>query len=152
MAHAAADALVLAEAQGLASHGLARVAQYAAHLRHGRVDGRATPEVVRGQGAAAIVDARDGLAFGACALAVAEALRRAGEHGIGIAGVVNSHHAGVLADHLRPVAAADMVGLGFANSPAAMPAAGGRHPVFGMNPVAAIFPRRGHGADAAMPL
>jgi (2R)-3-sulfolactate dehydrogenase (NADP+) len=35
-----------------------------------------------------------------------------------------------------------MVGLGFANSPAAMPAAGGRHPVFGTNPVAAVFPRR----------
>jgi (2R)-3-sulfolactate dehydrogenase (NADP+) len=32
--------------------------------------------------------------------------------------------------------------LGFANSPAAMPAAGGRHPIFGTNPVAAIFARR----------
>ena len=36
-----------------------------------------------------------------------------------------------------------MVGLGFANSPAAMPAAGGKHPIFGTNPIAAIFPRRG---------
>jgi (2R)-3-sulfolactate dehydrogenase (NADP+) len=36
-----------------------------------------------------------------------------------------------------------MVGLGFANAPSAMPAAGGRHPVFGTNPIAAIFPRRG---------
>ncbi|HEY4958062.1 MAG TPA: Ldh family oxidoreductase, partial [Caldimonas sp.] len=44
--------------------------------------------------------------------------------------------------HLRPAAAEGMVGLGFANSPAAMPAAGGRHPIFGTNPVAAIFPRR----------
>jgi (2R)-3-sulfolactate dehydrogenase (NADP+) len=43
---------------------------------------------------------------------------------------------------LRPAAAAGLVGLGFANSPAAMPAAGGRHPIFGTNPVAAIFPRR----------
>ena len=42
-----------------------------------------------------------------------------------------------------------MGGLGFANSPAAMPAAGvGRHPIFGTNPVAAIFPRRG--ADPLM--
>jgi (2R)-3-sulfolactate dehydrogenase (NADP+) len=37
-----------------------------------------------------------------------------------------------------------MVGLGFSNSPAAMPAAGGRHAVFGTNPIAAVFPRRGH--------
>ena len=35
-----------------------------------------------------------------------------------------------------------MVGLAFGNSPAAMPAAGGRTPLFGTNPIAAIFPRR----------
>jgi (2R)-3-sulfolactate dehydrogenase (NADP+) len=56
--------------------------------------------------------------------------------------VTNSHHCGVVVDHLRPAAAAGMVALGFANSPAAMPAAGGRHPIFGTNPVAAVFPRR----------
>ena len=48
----------------------------------------------------------------------------------------------MLVDHLRAVADAGMVGLGFANSPAAMPAAGGKHPIFGTNPVAAVFPRR----------
>ena len=143
MAEAAARALVLAEAQGLASHGLTRVAQYAAHLRNGRVDGQAVPEVRRMRAGAVIVDAHDGLAFAACELAVAEAVARARETGISIAAVVNSHHCGVVVDHLRPAAAAGMAGLGFANSPAAMPAAGGRHPVFGTNPVAAIFPRRG---------
>ncbi|MGH8858866.1 MAG: Ldh family oxidoreductase, partial [Polaromonas sp.] len=56
--------------------------------------------------------------------------------------VTHSHHCGVLVDHLRAVADAGMVGLGFANSPAAMPAAGGKHPVFGTNPVAAVFPRK----------
>ena len=35
-----------------------------------------------------------------------------------------------------------MVGLAFGNSPAAMPAAGGRTPLFGTNPIAAVFPRR----------
>jgi len=41
MATATAAALVDAEAQGLSSHGLARVAQYATHLRNGRADGDA---------------------------------------------------------------------------------------------------------------
>ena len=45
MAESTAKALVLAEAQGLASHGLSRVAQYATHLRIGRVDGGAVAEV-----------------------------------------------------------------------------------------------------------
>jgi (2R)-3-sulfolactate dehydrogenase (NADP+) len=148
MASATARSLVLAESQGLGSHGLSRVAQYVTHLRNGRVDGAAVPRVARGHGAAAVVDAGDGLAFPACELAVAEAIARAREHGVAFVGVVRSHHCGVLADHLRAAAAAGMVGLGFANSPAAMPAAGGRHPIFGTNPVAAVFPRRG--ADALM--
>ena len=142
MADATARALVLAEAQGLGSHGLSRVAQYSGHLRHGRVDGAAVAGVVKERRAAAVVDAGTGLAFPACELAVNEAMRRAREFGISLVGVVNSHHAGVLVDHLRVVAGGGLVGLGFANAPSAMPAAGGRHPIFGTNPVAAIFPRR----------
>jgi len=142
MAQCTARALVLAEAQGLAGHGLSRVNQYAAHLKNGRVDGSAVASVERRRGGALLVDAHEGLAFPACELAVAEALAAARTQGVAFAGVTGSHHCGVLVDHLRPVAAAGMVGLGFANSPAAMPAAGGRHPIFGTNPVAAIFPRR----------
>ena len=148
MAASTAAALVLAEAQGIASHGLSRVAQYATHLQNGRADGSAMPAIVRRKGAALLVDARQGLAFPACDLAVSQAVEIAREFGVCFAGVTNSHHAGVLVNHLRPVAAATLVGLGFANSPAAMPAAGGRHPVFGTNPVAAVFPRRD--ADALM--
>ena len=142
MAEATADALVLAEAQGLASHGLSRVAQYAVHLRNGRVDGAAMPRVATSRGAVAIVDAGEGLAFAACKLAVAEASRRAREFGIGFVGVARSHHAGVIVDHLRPAVADGLVGIWLANSPAAMPAAGGKHPIFGTNPIAAAFPRR----------
>jgi (2R)-3-sulfolactate dehydrogenase (NADP+) len=143
MATSTARALVLAEAQGLGSHGLARVGQYATHLRNGRADGSAVPHVLRRRGGALVVDAAGGLAFPACELAVAEAMAAAREHGVAFAGVVRSHHAGVIVDHLRPAAAAGLVGLGFANSPAAMPAAGGKHPIFGTNPVAAAFPRGG---------
>ena len=142
MAAATARALVAADAQGLASHGVSRVPQYAAHIRLGRVDGAAVPRVVRSKGGAVLVDAADGLAFPACALAVTEAVARAWEHGVSFAGVTNSHHFGAAAYHLEPVAAAGMVGLAFGNSPAAMPAAGGRHAIFGTNPIAAVFPRR----------
>jgi (2R)-3-sulfolactate dehydrogenase (NADP+) len=148
MAQATARALVLAEAQGLGSHGLSRVAQYCSHLRNGRAHGAAVPRVLQRRGGALLVDADEGLAFAACDLAVAEAIAAALQHGVAIAGVVRSHHCGVVVDHLRAVAAAGMVGVGFANSPAAMPAAGGKHPIFGTNPVAAVFPRRG--ADPLM--
>ncbi len=146
MAQSTARALVLAESQGQAGHGLSRVAQYATHLRNGRANGAAVPQVLRRRGGALVVDAGEGLAFPACDLAVQEAVAAAAEHGIALVGVVRSHHCGVVVDHLRAAAAAGCVGIGFANSPAAMPAAGGAHPIFGTNPVAAAFPR-GAGHD-----
>ncbi len=144
MAESTATSLVMAEAQGLASHGLSRVAQYTTHLRNGRANGSAVASVARRKGAAVLVDAGQGLAFPACELAASTAIETARELGVCFVGITNSHHCGVLVDHLRPVASAGLVGLGFANSPAAMPAAGGRHPIFGTNPVAAIFPRKDH--------
>ncbi|MEY2801095.1 MAG: Ldh family oxidoreductase [Rubrivivax sp.] len=144
MAAATARALVLAEAQGIASHGLSRVPQYATHLKNGRANGQAVARVARRKGAALLVDAGQGLAFEACEVAVREALTVAREMGVCFVGVSNSHHCGVLVDHLRPVAQAGLVGLAFANSPAAMPVAGGRHAIMGTNPMAAIFPRQGH--------
>ena len=152
MARSDGAALVHAEAQGLASHGLSRVAQYAAHLENGRADGDAMPAVVARRGGAALVDARAGLAFPACALAVDEAITRAREFGVSFVGVTNSHHFGVAAYHLAPVAAAGMVGLALGNSPAAMPVAGGRRPLFGTNPIAAVVPAQGRRAADDRPV
>jgi (2R)-3-sulfolactate dehydrogenase (NADP+) len=142
MAASVAKALVLAESQGQAGHGLSRVPQYATHLKNGRANGQAVAAIAQRKGAALVIDAHQGLAFPACDLAIQEAIKVAKELGVCFVGVKNSHHAGVIVDHLRAAANAGLVGLGFANSPSAMPAAGGKHAVFGTNPVAAIFPRR----------
>ncbi|MDQ6923798.1 MAG: Ldh family oxidoreductase [Pseudomonadota bacterium] len=141
MASTTADALVYAEARGLASHGVTRVAQYAAHLLNGRADGNAQPRIVASRGAAALISAASGLAYPACALAVKEAIARAREFGVSLVSVTDSHHYGVAAFHLAPVGAAGMVGLALSNSPAAMPVAGGKRPLLGTNPIAAVFPR-----------
>jgi len=142
-AQATAQALVAAEAEGLSSHGLSRVALYAQHLRQGRVDGKARPRIVKKKGAACLVDAAGGLAFPACALAVSETIKRARRYGVAFAGVTNSHHFGAAAYHLGPVAQAGLVGLAFTNSPSAINAWGGKKAFFGTNPIAAVFPRRG---------
>jgi len=141
-AHAAAQALVAAEAEGLSGHGVSRTALYAQHVREGRVDGRAKPKIVKRQGATCLVDARGGLAYEAGALAVKEAITRAKRYGIAFSGVTNSHHFGAAAYHLAPVAEAGLVALAFTNSPAAINAWGGKRALYGTNPIAAIFPRR----------
>jgi len=137
-----ARALMTADAQSLTSHGVARVAQYVAHLSNGRANGSAAARIVREKPAACLIDAENGLAFPACALAVDEAIARAGTLGVGFSAVTNSHHFGVAAYHLAKVAEHAMVGLAFSNSPAAMAAWSGKRPLFGTNPIAAIFPRR----------
>jgi (2R)-3-sulfolactate dehydrogenase (NADP+) len=142
MAAATARALAAAELEGLASHGASRIPQYCGHLRNGRATGAAVPRVARDSKGACLVDARQGLAFEACALAVREAIARAREYGVAFVAVTNSNHFGVAAYHLEAVAAAGLVGLAFGNSPAAMPAWGGKRALFGTNPIAAIFPRR----------
>ena len=150
-ARPAARALVQAEAQGLSSHGLGRVPSYAGHLRTGRAHGDVHPVVAHRRGAALLIDAKDGFSFAACDMGIAEAIGMARTQGIALLGVTNSHHAGVLVDHLRPVAAAGMIGLGFTNASACMPAAGGKRALFGTNPIAAIFPRQA-GNQPADPL
>ena len=144
MAQSVARALVLADSQGQAGHGLSRVPQYATHLKNGRANGKAVATIAQRKGAALVIDAQQGLAFPACDLAIAEGIKVAREFGVCFVGVKNSHHAGVMVDHLRAASSAGLVALAFANSPSAMPAAGGKHPIFGTNPIAAIFPRRGN--------
>ncbi len=142
MAKATARALTAAELEGIASHGASRIPQYCGHLKKGRASGAAVATIVRDSKGACLVDARGGLAFEACGLAAREAVRRAREYGVAFAAVANSNHFGVAAYHLEPVAAAGLVGLAMGNSPAAMPAWGGKRALFGTNPVAAVFPRR----------
>ena len=142
MAASTARALVAADAQGLASHGVSRVQQYAGLLKNGRADGEAVAAVARGKGGAVLVDSGNGLAFPACDLAIAEAITRAREFGVAIAGVTNSHHFGVAAYHLEAVANSGCAGIAMGNSPSAMPMAGGKRALFGTNPIAAVFPRK----------
>ena len=142
MAAATAHALMVAEMEGLASHGASRIPQYCGHVRNGRANGAAVPVVSRESKAACVVDARQGLAFEACAVASTEAVRRAKEFGVAFVSVANSNHFGVAAFHLEPVVGAGLVGIAMGNSPAAMPAWGGKRAIFGTNPIAAGFPRR----------
>jgi (2R)-3-sulfolactate dehydrogenase (NADP+) len=141
-ANAAAHYLVAADAQGLSTHGVARVPSYSAHLRSGRAKGDAVPSLVKDGGAACLIDAGLGLGFEPCELAIEYAIERAVSHGIGFAGVTNSHHCGALGVLIQPIAKQGMVALAFSTAPAAISPWGGTRPLFGTNPVAAVFPRR----------
>jgi len=135
-----AQFLVLAEADGLASHGLARVSQYAGHARHGRIDSHAKVSMQSVKTASVLVDANDGLAFPALRLATDVSVNLASRHGVGLVAVKNTHHFGVAGHYTEAAARAGFISILMGNTPAAMPMAGGKKALFGTNPLAAAFP------------
>src|SRR3954463_1816502 len=89
-ANITAKYLVAADAQGLGTHGVARVPTYCDHLKSGRARGDAMPRVVHEKAAACLVDAGCGLGFEPTEFALNEAVERAAKHGVSFVGVTKS--------------------------------------------------------------
>ncbi|MGH8766386.1 MAG: Ldh family oxidoreductase, partial [Burkholderiales bacterium] len=136
MAASAAKHLVHAEEHGLPTHGMSRVPFYCGFLKNARADGAARPQMLSERAGVCLIDNRDGLPYESAEWAIKEVIKRAQRNGIGFAGITNSAHVGVLGIHLLPVAKQGMVGIAFTNSPAAIPAWGGKKALFGTDPVA----------------
>ncbi len=142
-----AEALVLAEADGLKGHGLSRLESYSAQAASGKVDGHATPTVDRRAAAAIASDAANGFACPAIDLALSELATLAPKAGMAGAGIRRSHHCGAAGHHVERLAREGLVGLMFANTPEAIAPWGGSAAVFGTNPIAFAVP-----VDGAEPL
>lgn len=140
VARSVARSIRRAEADGIRSHGLARLVTYGRHASIGKVDGHAIPELSKTGPASIRVDARCGFAHPAIELGMAELKRLASETGIAVLAVTNSYNCGVLGHHVEEIAEAGFIGLGFVNAPPSIAPWGGRKPVFGTNPIALAAP------------
>ena len=125
-ARATARALVAAEADGQAGHGLSRVPSYALQARAGKVDGHATPRLEQVAGAALRVDGGFGFAYPAIDLAIAALAPLARAQGIAVAALHRSHHFGQAGAHAERLAERGLVAIVLGNSPKAMAFWGGR--------------------------
>ena len=139
-----AQALAAAEADGQKGHGASRVPSYAGQARSGKVDGHAVPEAIRLTGSAAIVDARDGFAYPAIELAQRTLLECLEASPVAAAVIRNSHHSGVIAHHVEPLARAGCIAMSVNNGPQAIAPWGGRRGLFGTNPIGFAAPRADH--------
>ncbi len=137
-----ARALVAAEAEGQVGHGLSRLGDYVAQARSGKVDGHAVPQVEAIAPGSARIDAGNGFAYPALDRAVTWGIDAAEAQGSASMAVTRSHHCGALSVQVDRIAAAGLIGLMFANAPAAMAPSGANVPVFGTNPIAFAAPRR----------
>ena len=141
-ARCVADALVAADADGIASHGVSRIPFYADQALSGKVDGYAVPSCASPKDAVVVVDAGNGFAYPAIEVALARALEKIEEKGCVFALIANSHHAGAIGHHVEGLADQGLMALAFSNSPAGIAPWGGSVGTFGTNPVAFACPRR----------
>jgi (2R)-3-sulfolactate dehydrogenase (NADP+) len=135
-----AAAVAAAEADGIASHGLAYVPTYCEHLRCGKVDGKAVPEVSKPKPSLLVADAKSGFAHPAIDAGFKQLIPLAREMGIAGLAIRNSYNCGVLGYHTERIAAAGLLGLGYTNAPASIAPFGGRKAVVGTNPFAIAVP------------
>lgn len=141
-AHLVADGLVAADLRGVHTHGVLRAGVYVARLRQGSINASAALEVVRDHGAVLLVDAGAGLGIAMATRAMDMAIARAREHGVGVVGVRNSSHCGMLAHLAMRAAAQGMVGIVLSNADAQVAPWGARTRFLGTNPLAIAVPAR----------
>ncbi len=139
-AAAVATSLVESDLRGHVSHGVRRLAPYADLVRTGDVDPAATPVVVEGTPAAAVVvDGRDAFGQLTARLGADELIRRAGGAGgtaVAVAALRRCRHVGRLGEYVEQLAAAGLVGFALANADPWVAPWGGRARLFGTNPLA----------------
>jgi len=141
-AESVAASVAASEADGIHSHGLARLPTYCEHARCGKIDGQAQPSVESVSPAGIRVDARDGFAHPAIDLGLERLVPLARETGIAAMAVTNSYNCGVCGYHVERIAREGLVALGYVNAPASIAPWGGSDPLFGTNPVSFAAPRR----------
>jgi LDH2 family malate/lactate/ureidoglycolate dehydrogenase len=136
-----ARCLVAADLRGMPGHGVLRLIQYADTVAAGEV--RAAPDVrvLRREGTSALVDAGGGYGYRPTMLACELAAELAHEHGIGVAGVRDSHHFGMAGLYAEELAARGLAGIVLTNAQPIMAPPGLTAPLLGNNPLAIAVPR-----------
>jgi LDH2 family malate/lactate/ureidoglycolate dehydrogenase len=139
----AAEDLVAADLEGLASHGVMLLPMYIERIAKGSVSRKSAGEVVSDRGCAIVVDAGNALGQLTARQAVELAVARAREIGMASVAVRNGFHFGTAGRYARMMAAENCVGIVLSNTRPLMPALGGAEAMVGNNPIAIALPSAG---------
>ncbi|CAH1687164.1 Ureidoglycolate dehydrogenase [Hyphomicrobiales bacterium] len=133
-----------AEADGIPSHGLARVPSTAAMVMAGKIAADPEPVITFPKAGVVHVEGRDGFPHLAIDKARPLLVERARDNGIAVLAVANAYACGVLGYHTERLAAEGLLVMGFTQAPASIAPSGGKRPVIGTNPMS-IAARRPDG-------
>jgi len=135
-----ADNLVLANLRGVDSHGIIRIPYYIEGIRKGFVQPRSDIRVVEESSSITLLDGGNGLGIPVATKATDLAIDKAKSTGVGMVGVRNLGHVGMLAYYIKRVVERSFIGFACVNAPAVMAPWGGRERIFGTNPMCIGFP------------
>lgn len=128
------------ERDGAISHGIFRIPGYLASLDTGWVDGKAEPDITVVSPSFIRIDARNGFAQPALAIAAETIGAAVTATGIAVVATRNSHHFSALWPDVEPFARRGLMAITFVNGLANVVPHGGRTPVYGTNPIAFATP------------
>jgi len=135
-----ADNLVMANIRGVDSHGIMRIPYYIEGIRKGLVQASSDIRVVEESANTILLDGGNGLGIPVATRATSLAIDKAKSTGVGMAGVRNLGHVGMLAYYMKRVVAEGFIGFSCVNAPAVVIPWGGKERMFGTNPMSVGFP------------
>jgi L-2-hydroxycarboxylate dehydrogenase (NAD+) len=135
-----ATVLLAADRRGIASHGTARLPNYAALVEAGVMDPAARPVLERERPALARFDGANGWGHHASRIANDWVIERARTTGSAFAVVRNSNHYGIAGWYALRAAEAGLIGLSLTNSSPLVAPTRALRPLLGTNPIAIAAP------------
>lgn len=137
------EAILDTELSGLEGHGFYWLQYYCEHLRSGKVDGKAVPQIESVSATSFRVDARHGFAHPAIEAGFKHLIPAVKEHGVAAMSVYNSYNAATLGFHTGYLARAGLLALGATNAVPNVAPVGGKIPIIGTNPISYAVPAPG---------
>jgi LDH2 family malate/lactate/ureidoglycolate dehydrogenase len=140
-AERAADVLIYADLRGIDSHGVSNMFPfYVQWLSSGFLNPKPTPSVVREAPATATIDDDRGLGLATSHAAMASAIERARDYGVGSVAVRNSGHFGAAAYWASMALEHDMIGLAVTIGGLQVAPTHGARAMVGLNPISLAAP------------
>ncbi len=136
----AAHVLVSADARGIDSHGVARLAGYVRLYDHGRLNPKPQIKIVHETPSTALVDGDRGLGLVVAPKAMEIATQKAALAGTGWVAVQNSNHFGIAGYHAMKAVDKDMIGWAMTHAAPLVTPTFSREKLLGTNPIAVGIP------------
>jgi len=135
-----AEGMVFADLRGVDTHGVHFLTLVADRLDAGMIRIPTQLEVVRDEGATALIDGGDGLGHTAAHRGMEMSIEKARQFGVGAVTVCHTNNVGSLAFYTMQAAKEGLIGVISTNGAPAMAPWGGMEPFFGTNPLSIAVP------------